>query len=144
MEDHILKTLYLIEASNPDICICVTDQMLDFPGPNIVYVNKKWKEITGYSDEEAIGKSPRILQGPKSCKETLSKLKANLKEGKKFEGTSINYRKNGSEFNITWITIEPMFGCFISLQKVHDEQEIILELLKEIEVGLVEKLKEYI
>ena len=91
MDKRLLDIFDLIELSNPDICIVVTDKDLEAPGPRILYVNKKWEEITGYSKEEVLGKSPRILQGPNSCRETLGKLKDCLKNGQKFEGTTINY-----------------------------------------------------
>lgn len=144
MDESLLKIIGLIESSNPDVCIVVTDKMLDLPGPHILYVNKKWQEVTGYSSEEVIGKTPRILQGPKSCRETLDKLKNKLKNDQKFEGTTINYAKDGTEFKVTWLTIESISSeCFVALQKVSDDQDRILAQLKEIESGLVQKLKEY-
>lgn len=63
MNDRLQKVFEMLEASNPDICICVTDKIIEKPGPHILYVNKKWQEVTGYSFEDAVGKTPRILQG---------------------------------------------------------------------------------
>jgi len=54
MDKRLLDIFDLIELSNPDICIVVTDKDLEAPGPRILYVNKKWEEITGYSKEEVL------------------------------------------------------------------------------------------
>ena len=143
MDKRLLDIFDLIELSNPDICIVVTDKDLEAPGPRILYVNKKWEEITGYSKEEVLGKSPRILQGPNSCRETLGKLKDCLKNGQKFEGTTINYTKDGTQVDMAWLTIQYMSGYFVAIQKVCEDKDKMLAQLKEVEAKLVERLKEY-
>lgn len=35
----------------------------DEPGPKIVYANESFSRMTGYTTEEIVGKTPRILQG---------------------------------------------------------------------------------
>lgn len=82
--------------------ILITELQLEEPGPRIVYVNDGFCEMTGYSKEEVIGKTPRILQGPKTEPEVLEKLKNRLKNGQCFFGQTINYRKDGSEFVNQW------------------------------------------
>ena len=37
---------------------------IDEPGPRIVYANPAFSRTTGYSYDEIVGRSPRILQGP--------------------------------------------------------------------------------
>ena len=44
--------------------VMITDARLDRPGPCIVYVNPAWERLTGYSAAEAVGATPRLLQGP--------------------------------------------------------------------------------
>jgi len=82
--------------------ILITDAELDLPGPKILFVNPAFTKMTGYTAEEAIGKTPRILQGPRTDKAVLSRLRQNLKEGEAFEGEAINYRKGGQEFDLEW------------------------------------------
>jgi PAS domain S-box-containing protein len=82
--------------------ILITDAELNMPGPRIVFVNPAFTRMSGYSGEEAIGKTPRILQGPKSDRAVLDRLRKNLERGENFEGESINYRKDGTEFNVEW------------------------------------------
>jgi len=102
--DQIQQNLDLLESaikSDYD-SILITELSLEAPGPRIVYVNDGFCEMTGYSKEEAIGKTPRILQGPKTDREVLEKLKRRLREGQSFFGQAVNYRKDGSEFVNQW------------------------------------------
>jgi len=72
------------------------------PGYPIVYVNDAFSQMTGYSPEEIIGKSPAILQGPKTDGAVLDRLSQALFEGRLFHGEAINYRKDGTEFFMEW------------------------------------------
>jgi len=96
--------LNLLEAAirNDYDSILITELELEEPGPRIVYVNDGFTRMTGYSKEEVIGKTPRILQGPKTDKAVLKKLKERLQAGKSFFGQAVNYRKDGSEFVNQW------------------------------------------
>jgi PAS domain S-box-containing protein len=82
--------------------ILITDAELDLPGPRIIFVNPAFTQMTGYTAEEAIGKTPRILQGPRTNKTVLNRLRQNLERGEVFAGEAINYRKNGTEFDLEW------------------------------------------
>lgn len=82
--------------------ILITTLELEEPGPKIVYVNDGFTRMTGYAKEEVIGKTPRILQGPKTDRKVLDTLKKRLKEGQAFFGHTVNYRKDGSEFINQW------------------------------------------
>jgi len=64
----------------------------------IVYVNDAFTKITGYSSEESIGKNPSMLQGPKSDKSEIRKIKIAIDNCESCEITTINYKKNGKEF----------------------------------------------
>ncbi|MTI87665.1 MAG: PAS domain S-box protein [Balneolaceae bacterium] len=102
--ESISQQLYLLEqAIRYDYdSILITELDLVEPGPKIVYVNDGFTKMTGYSKEEVIGKTPRILQGEKTDQEVLDRLKEKLIEGQAFFGHTINYRKDGSEFVNQW------------------------------------------
>jgi two-component system cell cycle sensor histidine kinase/response regulator CckA len=89
-----------MEQSNDSVMI--TDAELDLPGPRILFVNPAFTKITGYPAEEAIGKTPRILQGVRTDKAVLHQLRLNLGQGKAFTGEAVNYRKDGTEFDLAW------------------------------------------
>ncbi len=82
--------------------ILITDAELDLPGPKIIFVNPAFTQMTGYAAEEVIGKTPRILQGPRTDKAVLARLRKNLEQGEVFSGETINYRKDGKEFDLEW------------------------------------------
>ena len=78
--------------------IIITDAMLDPPGPHILYVNRAFEELSGYAAGEIIGRSPRVLQGEGSCRNTLRELRQRLEAGRTFDGSIINYHKDGSAY----------------------------------------------
>ena len=93
-----LKILQLLSETSYD-SILITDAT---QGAKIVYANKAFKKLTGYAPTEVIGKTPRILQGPGTDKKVIARLAKALKEGGKFEGQAINYRKDGTPFIMVW------------------------------------------
>lgn len=68
----------------------------------IVYVNDRFTELTGYQPEEALGETPGMMQGPKTDRDVLDRLEDDLANNRIFHGKTVNYRKDGSEFNIEW------------------------------------------
>lgn len=97
-ELRLLETA--VTQSNESILITTAD--LDLPGPQIVYVNPAFTRITGYPAAEVIGKTPRILQGPRTDQATLERLRRNCTAGEIFHGEAINYRKDGTPFFLEW------------------------------------------
>jgi len=83
--------------------ILATDADLDRPGgPRVVYVNRAFSEITGYSPDEIIGASPKILQGPETDPAVMAHLRDDLRARRPFAGQTINYRRDGSPFTMEW------------------------------------------
>jgi len=58
--------------------------------------------MTGYTAEDVRGKTPRILQGPKTNRDLLLRLRRDLQQSKTFHGETVNYRKDGSEYFVEW------------------------------------------
>lgn len=85
-------------VSANDVIIITEAEPLNVPGPRIVYVNDAFTRQTGYTAEEVIGKTPRILQGPKSDRETLNCIHMALESWQPILVEVLNYRKDGSEF----------------------------------------------
>ena len=95
-----IELLAVIEAIPESILI--TGSELDEPGPLIVYVNPAFQKMTGWTKAEVLGKSPRIFQGPKTDLLIFSDLKEKLQSDQFWEGQTINYKKDGSEFWMEW------------------------------------------
>lgn len=83
--------------------VIVTGADIEHPGPIICFANKAALELTGYSPEELVGRSPRILQGPDTDRTSLDALKHALRRGESFTGEAVNYRKNGQPYTVEWM-----------------------------------------
>lgn len=83
--------------------VVVTSPALNPPGPVIEYVNAAFTAMTGYAVDEAIGRSPRFLQGPKTDRAVLGQLRADLTAGRPSKGEVVNYRQDGSEYIVEWL-----------------------------------------
>ena len=75
---------------------------LDEPGPRITYVNSAFEKMTGYTEAEILGKTPRVLQGPKTDRDVLDSLRVALEAGESWRGETTNYRKDGTPFLVQW------------------------------------------
>jgi PAS domain S-box-containing protein len=65
----------------------------------IEYVNPAFEKLTGYSKEEAIGKTPRILKSGMQSSKEYEELWTTILAGKVFQGELINRKKNGELYN---------------------------------------------
>lgn len=91
-----------IVNANDGVIITEANLESEDDGPKIIYVNDAVTKISGYKVEELIGKTPRMLQGEDTDRETLKRLKKALKEGRSFNGELKNYDKDGVPY---WLEI---------------------------------------
>jgi len=99
----VLKAL----AENSFDSILITDATKK---SKIIYANKAFKKLTGFSPEEVLGKTPRILQGPATDNNVIARLSTALKTGGCFEGKAINYKKDGTPFVMIWRVVPAKVG----------------------------------
>jgi PAS domain S-box-containing protein len=99
-EVQLLLLRQAVEDSNEAIIIAMGQPAPS--GPQIVYINPAFTKLTGYAPEDVIGKTPRILRGPKTDLSAISQLREDIAAGKVFHGEMINYRKDGSEMYTEW------------------------------------------
>ncbi len=91
-----------VEDSNEAIMLTDTKGIL-------VYVNKAWQKIYGYSYKEAIGQTPRLLRSPDNQDQNFYKgIWESILDPKKtfWKGELINQSKDGEEIPIL-LTITP-------------------------------------
>lgn len=74
--------------------VVVTDTSL-----SIVFASQNSINMTGYSAEEIIGRTPKMFQGEKTSKNTLLEIREAVNEGRPFEKTIVNYKKNGETYD---------------------------------------------
>jgi PAS domain S-box-containing protein len=110
----------------------------------IEYVNPAFEATTGYTREEALGRTPRLLKSGQHDEGYYRKMWDVLLSGQPFRGTLVNARKNGEHY---WAeqTITPMkdfrgnISHFVSVLKdVTDarrlqEQQTQLRLAREVQ-----------
>jgi|GEM_PF-6451913 len=75
------------------------------------WVNEGFARVTGYSLEEACGRTPgSLLQGPESDPATIAHMRECIARKQGFRVEIVNYRKDGSPY---WL--------YISVSPIHDE-----------------------
>lgn len=106
-EQQHQKLLESVITNANDAVLITEAEPFNAPGPRIIYVNEAFTRMTGYLPSEVIGKNPRILQGPKSNRKELDRLKQAMQNWEPCEVTTINYKKSGEEFWINF-TVSPV------------------------------------
>lgn len=115
-----------------------------------IYVNPALSRITGYAEEELLGRSMGILQGPDTDPAAVEEIRRALREGGTCEVVLKNYRKGGAAF---WneLLIAPVRDASSRLSHyigVHadvterrraEEQRHELEIAKQIQLSLLPK-----
>ncbi|MCC6796182.1 MAG: PAS domain S-box protein [Candidatus Hydrogenedentes bacterium] len=86
--------------------IVITDPNL--ASDPIVYVSHGFERITGYTQEEAIGKNYTLLFGEKTDPAAVAKLQAAMAAGRGCEVEFLNYRKDGAAIWIEF-SVNPVF-----------------------------------
>jgi PAS domain S-box-containing protein len=116
LEQHDRRRRFLETAVEQaqEVVLITEGAPLREPGPRILYVNPAFTEITGYSPDEVIGKTPRLLQGPDTEPWVIDEMRECLEQGEPFEGEAINYRKDGTPYVNQW-----------SIAPVHDPEGTI-------------------
>ena len=102
MDTKIPDDLFSLAMANSFDAFMITKAQKGYP---IVFVNKSFTQLTGYTMQECRDRSPAFLQGPKTDRAVLDRLSKNLRDGVPFHGEAINYRKDGSQFIMEWKAI---------------------------------------
>ncbi|WP_322679303.1 PAS domain S-box protein [Nostoc sp. DedQUE03] len=144
-QEEQVRLLQSVVVNTNDGVVITEAQPIGKPGPQIIYVNEAFTRITGYSLEEVLGKTPRILQGKKTSRTELDKVWTALSRREPVTVQVINYRKDGSEFwnEFSIVPVTDQTGCYthwISVQrditgrKRLDEIRMALERERELSV----------
>jgi PAS domain S-box-containing protein len=68
------------------------------PDNPIVFANNAFFDLTGYSNEETIGRNCRFLQGPETDQRTLDEVRQAIREERAVAVDILNYKKDGKPF----------------------------------------------
>jgi PAS domain S-box-containing protein len=82
----------LLQTENPQV---ITEACRPY---RILAVNQAWCDACGYTSEEAVGQTCRMLQGPGSCRKTLEAVAAAAEVRTELACKVLNYTKDGRPF----------------------------------------------
>ncbi|MCM2347993.1 sensor domain-containing diguanylate cyclase [Acidovorax soli] len=71
-------------------------------GYRVQFANPAFCSMTGYALDELRGCTLQMLQGPDTDPAVIDDLRVCLREARYFEGTTINYRKDGASYVVRW------------------------------------------
>ena len=145
-----LKLLESAVVNANDAIIILEAEPGEMIGRQILYVNEAFTNMTGYTYEEALKNTLRILRGPRTSLVALNEMRLALEQVKPVRVELINYRKDGTEF---WVecNIVPFadekgsFVHWVSVQrditkrkKAEEEKERLMREIETINADLTE------
>lgn len=99
-ETHLAVLRAVAETLHESVMITEADESVS--DPKIVYVNPAFTALTGYRLNEAVGQTPKLLQGGKTERKVLERLKLEILDHHEWKGRTYNYTKSGSPFLMEW------------------------------------------
>ncbi|SNT06138.1 PAS domain-containing protein [Jannaschia aquimarina] len=113
----------------------------------IVYVNHAFERTTGYERSAVVGRNCRFLQGEKTTKESVDRLREAVEAETDVSVDILNYRADGTSF-VNRLIIAPISDSdgkviyFLGIQKElyeeESEEKALNELLKKVRTRLAE------
>jgi PAS domain S-box-containing protein len=93
VEESLRKLSQAVEQSPDTVVITDRDGIIE-------YVNPAFEALTGYSRQEACGKTPRILKSGEQGPEIYQELWSTILAGNVFRGILVNRKKNGDLYYV--------------------------------------------
>lgn len=140
---HLLES---VAVHARDSIIITEAEPLDLPGPRILFCNAAFTRATGYSAEEVLGKTPRLLQGPDTSADARAKMREAFSQWQAIEVELVNYRKDGTPFWVE-LSIVPVanergwFTHWVSVQRDISKRKAAEEVATRMRVAVAEKNK---
>lgn len=130
--DERLRLLESVVVNAKDAVLITDAEPIDLPGPKIIYCNAAFTATTGYSLEDVIGHTPRMLQSPQTDRAALDRLRGALSRWEPVEVELLNRHKDGTEFWVE-LSIVPVadqrgwFTHWVSVQRDVTERRRAVE-----------------
>ncbi|HDS3848900.1 diguanylate cyclase [Legionella pneumophila] len=98
--------LQLIDETSDMVIITKAESLDATNGPEVVWVNKAFENISKYNVNEIIGQTPRILQGKETNQNTLKMIKEAIKAQTNINVDLLNYTMDGTPY---WINFSIVY-----------------------------------
>lgn len=137
-EEEKLRLMDMVITNTNDAIVITEAEPIDGEGPRILFVNEAFTRMTGYTADEVIGKTPRILQGPDTDRNELRRLKESMRKWQPCEIEVLNYKKNGEAFWINF-SIAPVanengwYTHWVSIERDVTERRRTDEMIRDSE-----------
>lgn len=133
-----LRLFQSVVLNTKDAVLIIEAEPTIGPGRRILYANNAFTQITGYTLEEVVGKTARILQGPKTDLNQIAKVRAALSNWEPVTAEVINYCKDGSEFWVEFSFVPTVdesgrYTHWICVQRDITERKLSEQALRESE-----------
>ncbi len=99
------ETLHL---QNTALNLVPNGVLITDPDRKILWVNKAMTTLSGYSEQELIGQTPRILHSGKQDRGFYRSMWETIRNGRVFEGRIVDRRKDGSFYTVETVIIPMM------------------------------------
>jgi PAS domain S-box-containing protein len=86
-----------------DIVVITKAEFSQGDAPQIVFVNQAFERVTGYSSQEAIGSTARMLQGPNTDQAVVERIRSAMAQWQPVREELVNYSRDGREF---WVDMD--------------------------------------
>ena len=96
--------LFFEAVEQSPVAISITDA-----GANILYANRAFERVTGYSSDEIIGQNESLLSNKTTPRIVYETLWGRIKQQKPWSGTLVNRRKDNSRY-LAELTIAPVIS----------------------------------
>jgi diguanylate cyclase (GGDEF)-like protein/PAS domain S-box-containing protein len=97
-EEMLEESITTLQLHDSALAVITQGVVISDPQQRIVYINRAFESISGYSQSELLGVNCKLLQGPQSDPATVARIRESLASGKNFRGDILNYRKDGRAF----------------------------------------------
>jgi nitrogen fixation negative regulator NifL len=104
-KQHLPPKLFLEAVEQAPISISITD-----PSAHILYVNRAFETLTGYTRDELIGKNESVLSSKSTPVEVYQGLWETIQKLEVWQGKLVNHRKDKQEY-LAELTISPVLNA---------------------------------
>lgn len=105
-QSELRKSLFASIAHSPIASVITDHRLPDYP---IVAVNRAFCELTGYSEEQIMGRNCRFLAGRATDPGARAVLRAAVEQGRPALTELVNYKKDGTAFRNA-VMVAPVLG----------------------------------